>query len=520
MRAPWYSLKTGILMDLIFAILLAMLLINAVMMKFAERHMINATIRSGDVLVRALEQAAVIGHRTAGDDTDRPLPESSLASVEGMLSAAEFSDAVILRADGEVALTTGSWGDRKQGAVASARKALATGTATRDFEGTTWGVLWPGSERLTISAPLFFRGRPIGAAAVSGHLDRVYRSLRKSEKVVLLYICLNTVVLALLVGYRTSKTVIAPLRRLLRATDEYSTDDTFPTLSETPRSEIGRIFHSLNLMLKRLNANKQELQSHITSLETANREIRKAQHELIRAEKLASVGRLATGIAHEIGNPIGIILGYLELLKRGDLTDRETSDFHERIESEILRVNRIIRQLLDFSRPSSGRPEKVAVHGLFEDTLAMLEPHPMMAHTTVSLCLKAEQDTVHADPDRLTQVFVNIMMNAADAMEFVPRDGQDAREAVLTVSTHSTGDSVVIVFADTGPGVADSELARIFDPFYTTKEPGKGTGMGLSVCYRIVEELGGTISASHGTPRGLVVTVELPLLFPPSGPAK
>jgi two-component system NtrC family sensor kinase len=281
-----------------------------------------------------------------------------------------------------------------------------------------------------------------------------------------------------------------------------------PALPESSKDEIGDLTRSLSHMLRRLDENKRDLQSHISSLEKANQELRQAQDEIIRSEKLASVGRLAAGIAHEIGNPIGIILGYLDLLNSGDVTEAEKKDFLKRIESEITRVNRIIRQLLDFSRPSSGEPEKTRVHDLVTMTLGMLEPQPMMEGIRTGLELKAQKDTVLADPNQLQQVFLNIIMNAADALTGGKGEGAPRQ---LTIRSETIGGSIELRFSDNGPGIPEKELLRIFDPFYTTKEPGKGTGLGLSVCYRIVEGLGGSIRAESKSGEGMTIIVSLPV---------
>jgi signal transduction histidine kinase len=311
------------------------------------------------------------------------------------------------------------------------------------------------------------------------------------------------------VGYvLLSRIVVKPIDKLLAMTGAYKDGFMVPSLPESSKNEIGDLTRSLSHMLRRLDENKRELQSHISSLEKANRDLRQAQDEIIRSEKLASVGRLAAGIAHEIGNPIGIILGYLDLLNSGDVSDADRKDFLNRIESEIVRVNRIIRQLLDFSRPSSGEPGKTGVHDLVKMTLAMLEPQPMMEGVRTTLELKARKDTVLADPNQLQQVFLNILMNAADALGESQGEGRVKR---LVIQSDRVEGTIEVRFSDNGPGIPEKELLRIFDPFYTTKEPGKGTGLGLSVCYRIVEGLGGKIRAESKTGEGTTIVVSLPL---------
>jgi signal transduction histidine kinase len=293
-------------------------------------------------------------------------------------------------------------------------------------------------------------------------------------------------------------------------TEEYKEGDFVPSLEETSRNEIGELSRSLSIMLKRLDDNKKELKAHITSLEKANIELKQAQNEVIRSEKLASVGRLAAGIAHEIGNPIGIILGYLGLIKKRDIRDEEKEDFLYRIESEITRINRIIRQLLDFSRPSSGKPEKTPAHELIMNTINMLKPQPMMEDISITFALEAASDTVFADPNQLQQVFLNIIMNAADflAGKNLSEDSSSKKEIIL--QSKNADDYIELRIMDNGPGIPEEERDHIFDPFYTTKEPGKGTGLGLAVCYRIVEGLGGTIRIEGEIGEGTTIIITLP----------
>ena len=217
---------------------------------------------------------------------------------------------------------------------------------------------------------------------------------------------------------------------------------------------------------------------------------------------------------------MGIILGYLEMIKKGDITEDEKEDFTNRMGSEITRINQIIQQLLDFSRPSSGKSEKTYAHKLIMNTLNILKPQPMMENIHINLDLRAPSDTIHANPNQLQQVFLNIMINAADALADKAdaiNKGSEINEAKasidqkLTIKSENTGDAIYLRFIDNGPGVPEEELAHIFDPFYTTKAPGKGTGLGLSVCYRIVEGLEGSIRAESAVGEGTTIMITLPL---------
>ncbi|OPX38940.1 MAG: hypothetical protein B1H12_01065 [Desulfobacteraceae bacterium 4484_190.2] len=511
MRFPFYSLKTGILTHLAFLIISAMLLINVVMIKFSEKDLIQAKIDAGRLLLHVLEKkveySIIHMNKNLTNLDSAPIFRKEIGQ---LLQKGHFSEALIVNKEGVKVLSTGSWGQAEKEALSMSREAVATRKGAFDFYGSTWGIIWLAHERVNVTAPIFAQGRITGAATICAHLGPVYEVLRKSEKIILIYIFLNTIVLVLFGIYLLSRTVVKPIYALLQITDEFKDGEPFPQLAEQPGNEIGQLFRSLNMMLKRLEENKKELKSHIASLEKANEEIKKAQNEIIRSEKLASVGRLATGVAHEIGNPIGIILGYLDLIKKDGLTQEEKSDFLNRIESEIIRINDIIRQLLDFSRLTSGEQKETSVHKLILDLMDMLKPQRIMAGLHVQTVLEAAKDTVCTDPDQLRQVFLNIVMNAADAME---RDESpdDINTKVLTIESLVKDDSMELKFTDTGSGIPEQELGHMFDPFYTTKEPGKGTGLGLSVCYRILEGLGGTIRAESTVGKGTTIIIRLPL---------
>ena len=245
--------------------------------------------------------------------------------------------------------------------------------------------------------------------------------------------------------------------------------------------------------------------------------MKKAQRDIIRAEKLASVGRLSAGIAQEIGNPIGIVMGYLELLRHADITEDERDEYIQRTEDEIERINNIIRQLLEISRPSNSGRTAVSVHDIVQDTADVLHVQPLMSDIELSLDLAAEFDTVLADANQLRQVFLNLIINAADAIS-CDKNIVDGKLIISTIHGEN-GDNgsknapgkLKILFSDNGPGIAEENLSNIFDPFFTTKDPGRGTGLGLSVSFMIVESLGGKMTGTSEMGKGTTLEISLPL---------
>ena len=199
------------------------------------------------------------------------------------------------------------------------------------------------------------------------------------------------------------------------------------------------------------------------------------------------------------------------MIRKGDIPAEEKNDFLARVESEITRINRIITQLLDFSRPSSEKGEGERIHALIMEAVNILKPQPMMDGIRVNFELNASRDWVLADHNQLIQVFLNIIINAADVLVREDLPNGEGPEKRLTIRSQDAGDFIELRFIDNGPGIPKEEQGRIFDPFYTTKEPGKGTGLGLSVCYRIVEGQGGTISAESSLGEGTTIVINFPM---------
>ncbi len=509
MKTPIFGLRAGILTQLILLIIAAMLLINVAILNLYEKDLIRAREQAGSVMVLGIEN--LLGYtmkNSAAGLVNLQSDMDTVGAIQGILKAGEFSGLVIVDNNGKTVFRTGFSGDKKQYGHTMAMSAMSTLTQSINFTGNTWGVLWPGKRELCLSSPLRYRGRVIGGISAISSLVPVYEILRSSEKLVILYIILDTAILALVGIYLLSRIVVNPIHRLLRMTEEYEDNELVLSAGDTQANEIGNLSRALTNMLKRLNENKKELKSHIVSLEKANKELKAAQNEIIRSEKLASIGRLAAGIAHEIGNPVGIILGYIDLIRKGGLSKEEEKDFLIRAESEVTRVNIIIRQLLDFSRNTTELIEKCSVHDLITSTVEMLSPKSRMSELKISLDLAAEKDYVLADKNQLQQVFMNILINSIDALD---EAGPGIANAHIEVSSRNKNGLLELKFIDSGPGMPPGEIDRIFDPFYTTKEPGRGTGLGLSVCYRIIEELGGTIKAESAPGNGMTIFIELPV---------
>lgn len=238
--------------------------------------------------------------------------------------------------------------------------------------------------------------------------------------------------------------------------------------------------------------------------------LRRTQEQLLHSEKMAAVGQLISGVAHELNNPLTAILGYSQLLTSSGQMGAQGIEYSDKLYKQAQRTHRIVQNLLSFAR--QHKPERVPVqlNQILEETLALRDYDLRMNHIRVHLELAADLPYTSADPHQLQQVFLNMVNNAVDAML------EHSNEGDLWVKTGANGDLLFIEFTDSGPGVKDA--SRVFDPFYTTKPVGKGTGLGLSICYGIITEHGGSIRVRNVPPRGASFTIEVP--YQPSKTAK
>ena len=230
--------------------------------------------------------------------------------------------------------------------------------------------------------------------------------------------------------------------------------------------------------------------------------LRRTQEQLLHSERLAAVGQLISGVAHELNNPLTAILGYSQLLTSSGQLGQQGVEYSEKLYKQAQRTHRIVQNLLSFAR--QHKPERIPVkmNQAVEETLALRDYDLRMSNIRVHLDLSPDLPMTAADPHQLQQVFLNMVNNAVDAIL------EGSTEGDLWVCTRMEGERLVIEFTDSGPGVKDA--ARVFDPFYTTKPVGKGTGLGLSICYGIVTEHGGTIRVRNIPGRGACFTIELP----------
>jgi signal transduction histidine kinase len=321
--------------------------------------------------------------------------------------------------------------------------------------------------------------------------------------------------------------VVQPLRRTAAAAEAIAAGDLGRRVEAHTTLELAQLATSVNRMTERLLHE---------------------QAQLIRAEKLASVGRLAAGIAHEVGNPLGAISGYAHLLRVGSTGNTRALEAVTGLERETARIDRIVRGLLDYARPRRQSPASIDVNETLRHVVGLVDEQGHLRRVALVMTLSPRAPVVQGDRHELEQVFVNLLLNAADAAgeagvvavsstimtratieqgferrvsDAVTRGGHhppSPRVSAWLARERGAESFVKIIVADSGVGVPDADVERIFDPFFTTKEPGKGTGLGLAIVARTVDNFGGIVWVERAREGGAALHLFFPLTVAPMVP--
>lgn len=381
------------------------------------------------------------------------------------------------------------------------------------FIGGGWYSFLSMSEAFIISVPLKdINYQVIGVVTAERSLVPIYSRITNELRIVACYLIVNAIIFGIMYFFRMQRMFFRPLDKLIGKAECYHLDEQNFSFVSDDESPLRKLSARLNTLFARIESDNKVLRRNIIELERVNAELKIKNDMVIRSEKLALVGRLSAGLAHEIGNPLSIIQGYVELLGREDLTGNEKSQFTERAQQELDRIKRLIRQLLEFAGPIKGVAESVFINEVIKDVIRFISMEKSCAECSISMRLLKEDVAIIADKDALKQVLMNCLLNAVDATAALE---EQRREVVISTFHEEHMDEekslLIISIKDNGTGITDEQLEHVFDPFYTTKEVGKGTGLGLFVCHTIIERIGGTIALHNRSPHGVEVRIALPL---------
>lgn len=494
------TVKSNITITLGVVVLLGMLLVNFTLTVFWQRSMRQQAVKRGDSILEAILEIAALLPR------EQVAGEILAKYVNG--SSANFGCLYLYSNTLEVISSSLQCDDPEM--VQIVKRTAFSKQPLQTSYGFTRGLLFPAKKYVGIAEPMNRSDGHFMAIGIRLSLVEVYVELRKSQKIILSYIFINLIFLTAIGFFRFFRTTIRPLEKLVEIADEYPGDGMVDFQIDHSGNEYRKLSGALESMLQRIETDRKKLRDTVSILQTANEQLQKTQQEMVRTEKLASVGRLASGLAHEIGNPLGIILGYLGLLQQQQLSGKERKSFVANAEHELQRISRLVYQLKELARnPNPSEKQYVSMHEVIGNILSMLQPQSMMEHINVIMELNADHDVVSCNKDQIRQVLLNCILNSVDALE--QKKGED--NATLSVSTQNVDGGIVqIKIEDNGSGIDKSDLQNVFDPFFTTKEPGKGTGLGLSVSHAIIEDMEGTIAITSNGRQGTIVTIHVPML--------
>lgn len=351
-------------------------------------------------------------------------------------------------------------------------------------------------------------GKIIGMLYV-GMLEAPYIDLRRRLVFTFLGIALLTAfLLSLMVHFMTGK-IIFPLKRLVVATEEVARGDLSHRVKINSQDELGQLAESFNAMTAELQRADDRYQALTKTLEDKVRdktqELRDAQDQLLRSEKLSSLGKMAAGIAHEINNPLTSILINSHLIAE-KLTGEEKQKFEDNLKliiDETTRSSAIVSGLLEFSRQTPPEKKPADVNEVIEETLVLLRSQVLAHNVEIDKELGENLPKITIDENKIKQVFTNVILNGLDAMP-------DGGTLFIASRLSPEKQCVIIMFRDTGCGIPATDLGKIFDPFFSTKGT-KGTGLGLSVSYGIIEQHSGRIDVQSEVGNGTTLSICLPM---------
>ena len=375
---------------------------------------------------------------------------------------------------------------------------------------------------IRVLAPLQVSHISLGYVIVDYTVGELNALLLFSSSAILLYALVYGLVAVLVGVVAIDSLLLKPIKRLLEVTATVASGEyPVPDALDIPATgEMQPLVANFAVMVTSLREKQAEVQRRITELEQVNRELEQAQVHLMRSEKMASLGQLAAGLAHELGNPLSAIQGLAEILGDDGYAEAEKRDLLPDLKREVERMTAIIRGLLTYARPGGGERSIVDLRSLLIGTVRLVMPQAIFRYVHIALdAPEAAGWNIMAVREGLEQALVNLLLNAAQAM-----DGQgEIRIRLRVLGEVDTSlkerfmhkldpgrSHFMLTIEDSGPGIDPEKIHKIFDPFFTTKAVGEGTGLGLSITQKIIEENDGIIDVESAPGSGAIFVIFLP----------
>lgn len=351
----------------------------------------------------------------------------------------------------------------------------------------------------------------IGTIVVSGGSIFWYMVLIHGELPTLVFVIVFSLFANLALCVILWKIIISPIQQITEGMREASRGNLTHTIKIKTKDEMRILADTFNSMVSELKSSREKLENwaHELEAEVARKteEIKEGQEQLIHTEKLASLGRMAAGVAHEINSPLTGVVTFAHLmLERVPPEEKEDREDLEVIIEQAERCSKIIKGLLGFSRALPADQMEIDINHTILQTIELVENQAKFHNITISINLSPGLPLIEGDASQLQQVYMNLIINAADAMDNKGEIRITTREVEKDGERH-----IGIEFKDTGPGIPEEHLGRLFEPFFTTKPVGKGTGLGLAVSHGVVKKHGGSIRVMSKGQKGTSFILNLPV---------
>lgn len=456
-------------------------------LKALEGHPVAAMLPVGSSVFNAVAIPVIVNHHLEG-----ALVVGARVSLSTLreLTSLVGGDGVFV-ANSNIAASTLTKTDVHASLLPHWNSATAPGAAT------VQPVVLDGVHYLALASP--FPGAPPGldlGYVLLLSYENALQQLRQTNAMLWLISAVGLFISAIVIWIVIGK-VTSPLRELRSLTEAVGNGDFSRKVQVTSSDELGQLAYAFNHMTKNLRHSHDELQRTVQTLKAT-------QAQLIQSEKLSAVGEFVSGVAHELNNPLTSVIGFAELLKEVDLHPKHRSYLHYIVKSTE-RCHKIVQGLLSFARQHPPERSLLNINDLVSGVLEILAYEMRTSNIEVQREFDSNLPKILGDSHQFQQVILNILNNARQAIESHTGSG------LIRITTEASDSHVRLIIEDSGPGIPAENLPKVFDPFFTTKPVGKGTGLGLSLCYGIITEHGGTISAHSLAGKGATFIIELPV---------
>ena len=480
-RNYFIGVRGKLVLSLLVLVVLAMWLLGLSLMQLTRSALTSQLSARGDTMTTALEHVIAVAQaqHLYGSTPGTASPRHIKALLYSMARDPEVEAMTIYDSSG--------------------RK--IAGVRTQGTEGDPLSKARP----FTFTRPLSFGSGEKGSIEISFSRHLLRRQLAIAILRIVVQLAVSALVLIVFINILVSLTVLSPVRKLLRATERIGSGDLSHSVDTGGRDEFGDLASSFNTMQQKLRESEQQIRQQLESLRQAHKDLQGKEEQLVQSEKMAAVGRVASGVAHEVGNPLGSVTGYLAMLCDESLSVEEKREYLTRAEKELGRINRIMLDLLNYARPPRLEWSDLDLNAIIRDVHHTLSSQPEFGETTLSLELQEELPALRGDLHRLQQLLVNIVLNASQAM---PEGGLVVLRSFVDPDS---GGRAGFSIADQGPGIPDEDLPHIFEPFFTTRKGERGSGLGLALCRQIASSMGASMEVDSRPGVGSTFTVLFPV---------